>query len=90
MMPEILAGPAVLLTLQQVGELLQLSRTTVYRLIDDGHLVTVHVGSAVRVLRGSVEQFVADLAEKSGERASEPDSPQKIACVGGEREHPTG
>jgi excisionase family DNA binding protein len=58
--------PRLLLTVAQVGEALQVGRTTVYRLIQAGELATVHVGRAVRVPRASVEAWLGrQLAESA-------------------------
>jgi len=51
-------GRAVL-TLSEVAQALSLSRTTVYRLIQDGKLGVIHVGRRVLVLIEVVEAFLA-------------------------------
>ncbi|MGB8652858.1 MAG: helix-turn-helix domain-containing protein [Mycobacteriales bacterium] len=52
----------LLLRLDDVVELLALSRSTVQRLIVNGLLPSVAVGRSRRVARSQLEQFVADLA----------------------------
>ena len=51
--------------LNVVTERTALSRSTIYRLIQGGHLKAVHVGKALRVSESEVRRFVATL--ESGE-----------------------
>lgn len=41
--------------------LLQLPRSSLYRLLQEGELTAVHLGRAVRIPRTSIEAFVARL-----------------------------
>jgi excisionase family DNA binding protein len=50
---------ALLLTVREAAALLAVGRTTLYELIADGQLGTVHIGRAVRVPRAELEAFVA-------------------------------
>jgi predicted DNA-binding transcriptional regulator AlpA len=53
-----------LLTLAEVGARLRLSRTSVWRMVRDGKLRTVHpVPGAPRVKEREVERLIRDLAE---------------------------
>jgi excisionase family DNA binding protein len=49
----------VLLRVGEVAERLSLRRATVYRLIRDGLLPSVHVGRVVRVPQPALEAFIA-------------------------------
>jgi excisionase family DNA binding protein len=51
------------LTVREVGEHLRISRTTVERLIERGHLKRVKVGRAVRIPAESVEALKASGSE---------------------------
>jgi excisionase family DNA binding protein len=51
------AGP-LLVTVEEAGQILCLSRSTVYRLIDTGDLEVVHIGRAVRVPCSALVAFV--------------------------------
>lgn len=46
-------------TVKQAGEILNVSRRTVYRLIGLGHLKVVHIGRAVRIPFASIEALIA-------------------------------
>jgi len=48
----------LLLTIEQTAELLNLSRTSIYRLINDGRLPIVKIGRSVRIRRSTVEEIV--------------------------------
>ena len=60
-----------LLTIQQVQPQLSLSRSSVYRLIDERQLERVYVGSAPRVISDSVEEFIERLRKPGSIFASE-------------------
>lgn len=47
-----------LLTVQQVANLLQVSRATVYREIQTGRLTAVHIGRCIRITTESVDAYV--------------------------------
>jgi len=47
-----------LVRIPEAADLLSIGRSTVYALIVDGHLDTVHIGRAVRVTTASIEAFV--------------------------------
>ena len=44
--------------LEEAAELLSVSRSTLYRLIDRGELLVIHIGTAPRIAHTSLEQFV--------------------------------
>lgn len=48
-------------TINQVCERLSLSRSTFYRLRDEGKLKAVKIGRATRVPESSIEQFINEL-----------------------------
>ena len=52
--------PTVLLTVKEVGERLRLGRTMVHRLIAEGRLRSVKIGSARRVPESEVERFITE------------------------------
>lgn len=53
--------PRVLLKLGDVAERLAVTERTVYRLINAGHLDSVHIGRAVRVPEDSVDDYIESL-----------------------------
>ena len=50
-----------LLRIDQVQKRLQISRTTIHRLIAQGRLNTVYIGSSVRVRESDLLQFIDEL-----------------------------
>jgi len=50
-----------LLTIPEVCDELRVSRRTVYRLIEQGRLRTVHIGRLVRITRRELDAFLASL-----------------------------
>ena len=56
-------GP-LLLDMREVERLTSLSRATLYRLIADGRLRTVHIGRSVRIPTSELRRFVGGLAEQ--------------------------
>ena len=55
----------LLYTVEDVAEQLSIGRTVVFRLIRDGQLQSVKIGSRRLVARSSVEAFVRSLLEAS-------------------------
>lgn len=53
-----------LLTVDDVAELLQLSRSTIYRLISQGKLRSTRIASKVRVPESAVEQLIQEGSER--------------------------
>jgi excisionase family DNA binding protein len=51
------------LTVQQVATLLSVSRATVYRLVDEGRLERVWVGTSIRVPEPSLDGFLRQSAK---------------------------
>ena len=50
-----------LLTIPEVCDELRVSRRTVYRLIEQGRLRTVHIGKRVFITRRELDAFLASL-----------------------------
>ena len=44
--------------LEEAAALLSVSRSTLYRMIDRGELLVIHIGTAPRIPHTSLEQFV--------------------------------
>ena len=44
--------------LEEAAQLLSVSRSTLYRMIDRGELLVIHIGTAPRIPHTSLEQFV--------------------------------
>lgn len=59
-----------LLTTKQLQELLQIDRTTIYRMLKDGRLTGVKVGNQWRFPRAEVEAQLAGTARASGQAPS--------------------
>lgn len=49
---------SILLTLDEVGEHLRLSRRTVSRLINAGEITAVHLGHSIRVERVELDRYL--------------------------------
>lgn len=47
-----------LLDIQEVARILNVSRSMVYKLIEQGHLPSVKIGSAIRVRPASLDAFI--------------------------------
>lgn len=52
------ATNGLLMKILDVAEVLSVGRSTVYELISEGHLETVHIGRSVRITTQSVEALV--------------------------------
>jgi excisionase family DNA binding protein len=48
----------LVVTIKEATRLLSVGRTTLYKLMNDGHLTAVKIGGASRVLRTSLDEFV--------------------------------
>lgn len=55
----------LLLTARDAAAMLAVGRTTLYELIADGHLGTVHIGRAMRIPRAELEDFVTRRCQTS-------------------------
>jgi excisionase family DNA binding protein len=55
----------LLVTIEEAGKLLCLSRSSVYRLIDSGDIEAVHIGRAVRVPVTALADFVDRLRARA-------------------------
>ena len=49
----------LLLTVQEAGEMLRVSRTTLYALMSSGALRPVHIGRSVRITLAELRRYVA-------------------------------
>jgi excisionase family DNA binding protein len=56
---------ARLMTVQDAADEMAVSRWTVYRLIWDGHVLSVQIGRSRRVVRASLEAYLAGLIEEA-------------------------
>lgn len=48
----------LVVTINEATRLLSVGRTTLYKLVNEGHLTAVKIGGASRVLRASLDEFV--------------------------------
>jgi excisionase family DNA binding protein len=55
----------LLYTIDETAEILRSSRTSVYRLIKSGLLVSVKVSGSRRVTRQAIERFITSLEKQS-------------------------
>lgn len=53
-----------LYTILQVIEILQLSDSTIRRLIDGGKLKTMRIGKTIRISNHAIDEFIAGLEQK--------------------------
>ena len=60
-----LEEPSSLLTVKQVQERLNLSRTTVYQLLDEGALRGVKIGTSRRVYNRDLESYIKGLVDET-------------------------
>ncbi len=67
--------PALLFTVCQAAEVLSVSRSTAYRLIDSGELEVVRIGRSVRVPVAAVVEFVDRLRSGTAGWRSSPVEP---------------
>ena len=68
--PGATVGPdPLLLTIREAAALLSVGRTTVYELIAEGELETVHIGRSVRVPADAARSFVARLRRSQHQNA---------------------
>ena len=58
--PDTPGETAVLLTTDQVIEMLQVSRSTIYELVDQGRLRPVKLGRLVRYSRSNIDSMIAE------------------------------
>lgn len=56
---------ARLMTVQHAADEMAVSRWTVYRLIWDGHVQSVQIGRSRRVVRASLEAYLAGLIDEA-------------------------
>ena len=62
---KMLEEPSSLLTVKQVQERLNLSRTTVYQLLDEGALRGVKIGTSRRVYNRDLESYIKGLVDET-------------------------
>ncbi len=55
-----------LLTIQDIVELYKISRSTIYRLIENQKLKVVHIGKSVRVHVEEIENWLKGLSNTNG------------------------
>ena len=67
------ANARLLLTTEEAADMLNLGRTTVYRLLRDGALRAVHIGRSTRVPHDELVRYVEALRARD---AALPDEPQ--------------
>jgi excisionase family DNA binding protein len=51
--------PSRLLTIAEAADALRISRSSIYRLFDAGHLAWVQIGASRRVTFAEIERFIA-------------------------------
>lgn len=59
----LLAGPALVFTVNEVCKVLGISRPTVYKLMDEGCLEYIQIYSHRRILAASIDEYVNHLRE---------------------------
>lgn len=64
-----MADGILLLTVPQTADRLAVSRSTVYRLIDDGALETIHVRGNRRIRLSALQRYLDGLERHARERA---------------------
>ena len=47
-------------TIEEIGKILNVSRSTVYRLIDRGQILVIDIGGCKRITETSLKKFVKD------------------------------
>jgi excisionase family DNA binding protein len=52
----------LVVTVREASRLLRIGRTTLYKLMGEHHVTTVKIGSASRILRSSLEDYVKKAA----------------------------
>lgn len=72
----------VLLTIKDVMQLTQLSRTKVYELIRDGELPSVRIDKSVRVRTEDLDRWIMRHTDSSNGPASSPSTDSCPACGG--------
>lgn len=55
----------LLYTIDETAEALRMSRSTIYRLLKSGHLVSVKVGTSRRISRQALDNFVVTLDKQA-------------------------
>lgn len=59
-----------LLTVEQAGELLNVGRTTVFRLLNEGALPRLRIGNLVRIPTDEVRSYIARQLEASDDASA--------------------
>jgi excisionase family DNA binding protein len=54
-------APTILITIDEAARRLSLAPRTIYRLINRGHIESVHIGRAVRVVESSLDSYITSL-----------------------------
>lgn len=61
-----MSAQADLLRVQEVADRLAISRWSVYRLIWDNRVQSVQIGRSRRIVRASLDKYLADLIAEAG------------------------
>ena len=64
------------LSMVAAAMLLDVSERTVRRMVADGRLPHVRIGTSVRIPRVALERFLAEQARQAGSRAAHPSAPR--------------
>jgi excisionase family DNA binding protein len=84
-MPQTVTPPSLpLLTFREVAHELKIGRSTLYRLIDEGRLTPIKIGTkSVRIPRGEVERYLAELIAAQDEDPDATEAPRPSANPAG-------
>lgn len=72
---------ALLVSIKQASEMLSISRSVIYQLMDAGQLKPIRIGRSVRLPVEQLEQFVADRVAAVEARQDNPDTVAGIAST---------
>jgi excisionase family DNA binding protein len=61
---ECLEIPRLLVTLEEAARVLSISRSQLYKLLNSGHLASVHVGRSRRIRMRDIENFVDRVSDE--------------------------
>ena len=71
---DVIAADRLLLTPEEVAEVLRIGRTTVYALMKRGELRAVHIGRSCRIRQAEVERYVHRLQALASRSQPSPDA----------------
>ncbi len=72
---------ALLVSIKQASEMLSISRSVIYQLMDAGQLTPIRIGRSVRLPVEQLEQFVADRLAGVDTRHDNPDTVTGISST---------